>query len=348
MWPRAQGTRTPCSYEYNTIRAVHGLRPRKRDAKLAETPAAAGKRTQQTTANSNSRPQQEGFSANHYVSAPAFRAIGVGSGGGAVPAGSGGVSTAFAMGLSPTPIGPFPPPAHRTGRADFLHPALQQDHAARTRNAISEPLLVIAGHSRYRRALPPASRSCTASPAVPLRRQACSRPDSTEPPIGQPSPFAYACDASELSATSRGVRRQSHSRRPSLLRHPSTPEAPFLDGRYPASSVLQASPPPCRPGLPLAGSRLPRARHRQGFPCCYAFHLPCMPTPLPRRKPVGALVALFPTGRRPSPHYSRVGFRIMQFSRPARRSLAFRPAWSLRRLKRPLYTRVLQSMSLPP
>ena len=42
----------------------------------------------------------------------------------------------------------------------------------------------------------------------------------------------------------------------------STPEAPFLDGYYPASPVLRASPPPCRPGLPLAGSRLPRARHR--------------------------------------------------------------------------------------
>ncbi len=46
----------------------------------------------------------------------------------------------------------------------------------------------------------------------------------------RPGPFAYACDASELSAPSRGVRRQSHSRRLSLLRHPSTPEAPFLDG----------------------------------------------------------------------------------------------------------------------
>ena len=219
-----------------------------------------------------------------------------------MPVGSGGVSTAFAMGLSPTPIGPFPPPAHRTGRADFPHPALQQDHTARTRNARSEPLPAIAGHSRYRRALPPASRSCTASSAVylPTRRQACSRPDSTEPPIGQPSPFAYACDASELSATSRGARRQSHSRGPSLLRHPSTPEAPFLDGRYPASSVLQASPPPCPPGLPLAGVRLPRARHQQGFPCCYFSHLPCMPVPIPRRKQPGACVARFPRCRRPS------------------------------------------------
>ena len=90
---------------------------------------------------------------------------------------------------------------------------------------------------------------------APLRRAArpVHAPDSTEPPIGQPGPFAYACDASELPAPSRGVHRQSHSRGPSPLRHPSSPEAPFLDGHYPASSVLRASPPPCRPGLPLAG-----------------------------------------------------------------------------------------------
>ena len=54
---------------------------------------------------------------------------------------------------------------------------------------------------------------------------------------------------------------------------------------------------------------MPRARHRQGFPCCCTFHLPCMPTPVPRRKPAGALVARFPAGRRPSPVYRRVGFR---------------------------------------
>ena len=135
----------------------------------------------------------------------------------------------------------------------------------------------------------------------------------TAPSLLQPGPFAFACDASELSAPSRGVRRQSHSRGPSSLRHPSTPEAPFLDGHYPASPVLRASPPPCRPGLPLAGSRLPRARHLQGFPCCYAFHLPCMPAPLPRRKPAGAHVALFPAGRRPSPILRRVGFRDALF-----------------------------------
>ena len=169
--------------------------------------------------------------------------------------------------------------------------------------------------SRYRRlCVPPAARSCTASPArcpLPSRRRACSRPGGTRPT--RPGPFAYACDASQLSAPSCGVRRQCHSRGLSFLRHLSTPEAPFLGGRYPASPVLRASPPPCRPGLPLAGSRLPRARHRQGFPCCCTFHLPCMPTPLPRRKPAGARVALFPAGRRPSPVSRRVGSRINRF-----------------------------------
>ena len=59
MWPRAQETSTPCSHEYNTIRAVNGLRPRARDANLAETPVAACKRTHRMTATSNSRPQQK-------------------------------------------------------------------------------------------------------------------------------------------------------------------------------------------------------------------------------------------------------------------------------------------------
>ena len=36
------------------------------------------------------------------------------------------------------------------------------------------------------------------------------------------------------------------------------------------------------------------------------------------------------------------------FSRPARHSLAFRPAWSLNRPKRSFYTAVLQFISLPP
>ena len=241
----------------------------------------------------------------------------VGSGGGAVP------------------VGPFPPPALRTGRADLPHPALQWDHATRTRNASSEPLPAIAGHPRYRwLCVPSAPGSCTASPRCPspTRRQTCSRPDSTEPPIGQPGPFAYACDASELPAPSRGVHRQSHSRGPSPLRHSSSPEAPFLDGHYPASSVLRASPPPCRPGLSLAGFRLPRATAPTGLPV-----LPRIPsstradatTPaetsrLSRRSLPGQSAA-FPflaEGRLP-----RLTFRGLLSVH-----CTFRPAWSLSRL----------------
>ena len=98
--------------------------------------------------------------------------------------------------------------------------------------------------------------SCTASPRCPspTRRQTCSRPDSTEPPIGQPGPFAYACDASELPAPSRGVHRQSHSRGPSPLRHSSSPEAPFLDGHYPRLQSYGPLRHPAGPACPSRGS----------------------------------------------------------------------------------------------
>ena len=52
---------------------------------------------------------------------------------GALAVGSGGLSVAFATVLSPAPMATFPAPALRTGRAVFPHPALQWDHAARTR-----------------------------------------------------------------------------------------------------------------------------------------------------------------------------------------------------------------------
>ncbi len=59
----------------------------------------------------------------------------VGSAGGAPALGSGGHSVAFAPGLSPASITVFPPAAHRTGRTVFPYPALQADHATRTRTA---------------------------------------------------------------------------------------------------------------------------------------------------------------------------------------------------------------------
>ena len=176
---------------------------------------------------------------------------------------------------------------------------------------------VRSGPSRYRRlCVAPAPRSCTASPAVPLsdlppslftpRRHRAAKPASSAPSLTH----VMLRDSLPFQAGIVGKATPAGLRPFVISPHP---EAPFLDGRYPASSVLRASPPPCRPSLPLAGSRSPRARHRQGFPCCYAFHLPCMPAPIPRRKPAGAFVALFPAGQRPSPYYRRVGFRAKRF-----------------------------------
>ena len=51
----------------------------------------------------------------------------------------------------------------------------------------------------------------------------------------------------------------------------------------------------------------------QGFPCCCLLPLPCVPASLPRRKRIGARVALFPIRQRPSPKVRRVGFRIVRF-----------------------------------
>ena len=81
-----------------------------------------------------------------------------------------------------------------------------------------------------------------------------------------------------------------------------------------------------------------RELHPQGR-CAFPRHT--VPTPLPRRKPASALVALFPASRRPSPQIRRVGFRNRVFSRPARRSLTFRPARSLNRPRRPFPRRTV-------
>ena len=99
---------------------------------------------------------------------------------------------------------------------------------------------------------------------------------------------------------------------PASLLRPSRTEAPSLRRRYPASPVLRASPSPRRPRLVLAVSRLARARHRRGFPCCC-----CLPLHACRRHYPGG------TGRRPrrslpdrcqpSPYCRRVGFRIIRF-----------------------------------
>ena len=93
--------------------------------------------------------------------------------------------------------------------------------------------------------------------------------------------------------------------------------------------VLRASPPPRRPKLVLADSRLARARHRRGFPCCC-----CLPlthaAPVPRRnRSVPASLASRPLSAFPVltagrlPHCPFRGLLSVHF--------ALRPACSLNR-----------------
>ena len=84
---------------------------------------------------------------------------------------------------------------------------------------------------------------------------------------------------------------------------------PSLRRHCPASAVIQAPPPPCRPGLPLTRSRLECALHRQGFPCCNHPPLPCVPPPLPRRS---RSVRASPSSR------PMAAFPVIQAGRPPR------------------------------
>ena len=167
-------------------------------------------------------------------------------------------------------------------------------------------------------------RGAHVSPAPTGRRGAATgkaaRPFPTAPlfPLSRPpraaTPFASACGTLwTLRTLSGGTRLSPLSTAPSsFLRHSQT-KAPSLHPHYQVSPLLRAHPPPCRPKLALAGSRLARAPHRQGFPCCCFLPLPCVLAPIPRRMRVGACVARFPTRQRPSPGKRRVGFRISLF-----------------------------------
>ena len=64
-------------------------------------------------------------------------------------------------------------------------------------------------------------------------------------------------------------------------------------------------------------------------------------------EPVGARVARFPTAVS-LPRLPAGSASASFVSRPARRSLALQPAWSLNRPRRPFVIGVLQPMSLPP
>ena len=125
------------------------------------------------------------------------------SGGGAVPLEFGAFSRSLSRRrYSPVLIGPFPPPARRTRTCGF--PASGSpvgactSHTKRQFGAASSH----AGRSGTEGfACPRLSEAARLHPqcSSPTHRQACSRPDGTEPPTsGRPDSFASACDASGL------------------------------------------------------------------------------------------------------------------------------------------------------
>ena len=136
---------------------------------------------------------------------------------------------------------------------------------------------------------------------------------------------------------------------PALLSwHRSSPEAPSFHGRYPASPVLQASPPPCRPSLALTSCRFGACltTHRASHVATlFPFHACWRHYPGVSRSVPASLASRSANGL---PLLTGGSAPASPVSRPARRSLAFRPAWSLNRPRRPVDTTVLQTISLPP
>ena len=104
---------------------------------------------------------------------------------------------------------------------------------------------------------------------------------------------------------------------------------------------------PARPDLALAGCRLTCATPPAGLPVLRPFPASMRAAATTPAEPVGAPVARFPTAGS-LPRFSGGSASALPVSRPARRSLALRPVWSLNRPRRPFVIGVLQTMSLPP
>ena len=185
--------------------------------------------------------------------------------------------------------------------------------------------------------------------SIHVRSRSAAKPvDAPTTPSSSDDPFTFACDASGVSGPFAGVSGFRHSRDPSPFGHRSSPKAPSLHGRYPASPVLRASPPPCRPRLTLTSFRfgvcLPT--HRASRVATFLLFHACQ-----RHYPGGSKgvpMSLASPSVFGLPHFSGGSAPASPVSRPARRSLAFRPACSLNRSLRPFDTRVLQTISLPP
>ena len=194
----------------------------------------------------------------------------------------------------------------------------------------------------------PASRGCTASPAwcpSPSRRRACSRPGGAGPPIGPAPPLSHV-----------------------MLRNSPPLHAGFVGDATPAGFRSSVIPPRLRPLSSTGITPRPRyygpLRHPAG-PACPSRGSGCRVHGADRASRVAAPSIFhacrrhYPGGNRsvrPSPSSRPAsGLPLLTggsasatcVSRPARRSLAFRPAWSLSRPRRSFCQR-LQLMSLPP
>ena len=105
-------------------------------------------------------------------------------------------------------------------------------------------------------------------------------------------------------------------------------QAPFAGRHTPASSVLQACPPPCQPDLPLTGFRFARARCCAGLPVLPRFpssaHTDAS-TPAGTTRCSCRLSSQVVFGL---PLISGGSAHTLPFSRPAQRSFTFRSARS--------------------
>ena len=244
-------------------------------------------------------------------------------------------SGAFAAGPQADSRGHVSFPALRTRRADFRHRALQWNHAARTR---------VPGHDQR------AGLASRGTKLAPLRRPAGASSGLLTPwrqrPFGS-SPSLVHVMTSGISAHLRGTR-------PSATPVSLLPFAIAVHLRSLPSAGITRFPRyygplrhPARPDLTLAGCRLARATPPPGLPVLRPFPSSMRAVATTPAESVGVCVARFPThASLPSSIGESASALIV--SRPARRSLALPPAWSLGRPRRPFVIRVLQPMSLPP
>ena len=195
-------------------------------------------------------------------------------------------------------------------------------------------------------ALPPAPIGCTASPArcpSPTRLQACSRPDGTEPPFSPAPSLTHVMlwDSPPLHAGFVGKATPAGFRPSVIPPHLRPLSSTGITPRLQYYGPLRH---PAGPACPSRGSgcrvhgtgRASRVATLSIFHACRR-HYPGGNRPVPMSlssRPVGGL-----------PLISEGSASATPVSGPAQRSLAFRPAWSPSRPRRPS-TKVLIRISL--